>query len=99
MVLAYCCCSWLVLIKPRLSADSCQARAGFGSFGAVGFSYGGEPAVTAAEAGSDVSDDSEEESDEEDGDGRVTVDAEVGKQYSRAPNAHPPNKPRSGALH
>jgi hypothetical protein len=52
--------------------------AGFGSFGAVGFSYGGEaPATAAAESGSDISDDSEEESDVEEGDERVAVDAEV----------------------
>ena len=60
----------------------CGKRAGFGAFGAVGFSYGGEPAAVGVEAGSDVSDDSEEESDEEDGDGRVTVDAEARPRFA-----------------
>ena len=58
-------------------------HAGFGSFGAVGFSYGGEAAATGVEAGFDASDDSEDESEEEDGAGRVTVDAEV-----RLPHAY-----------
>ena len=69
-----CCCQW----HPCRAGTDSSLHAGFGSFGAVGFSYGGETAAAGAEAGSDVSDDSEEESEEEDGDGRVTVDAEVG---------------------